>query len=100
MRESRDTDGLAHGACGARLFYGIFGRLSDVPMPRDAGDYRLLDRRVVDAINSMPERTRFMKGIFAWVGFRRPACHIPSSRAARAPAAGARAACSISPSTV
>jgi glycosyltransferase involved in cell wall biosynthesis len=54
----------------ARMFYRIFDLLSDVSMPRDAGDFRLLDRRVVDVINTMPERSRFMKGIFAWVGFR------------------------------
>lgn len=51
-------------------FYWLFDRLSDVPLPKGAGDFRLLDRRVVDVINRMPERTRFMKGIFAWVGFR------------------------------
>lgn len=53
-----------------QAFYWIFARLSDVPLPEGAGDFRLLDRRVVDVINRMPERTRFMKGIFAWVGFR------------------------------
>jgi glycosyltransferase involved in cell wall biosynthesis len=52
------------------LFYWIFDRLSDVPLPRGAGDFRLMDRRVVEVINRMPERARFMKGIFAWVGFR------------------------------
>jgi polyisoprenyl-phosphate glycosyltransferase len=69
VRESRETDSLSR-RLAARAFYWIFGRLSDVPIPRDAGDFRLIDRRVVDAINSMPERSRFMKGIFAWVGFR------------------------------
>ncbi len=69
VRESRDTDSFSR-RLSARGFYWIFGRLSDIPIPRDAGDFRLLDRRVVDAINSMPERSRFMKGIFAWVGFR------------------------------
>lgn len=54
----------------AKAFYGLFERLSDVPLPREAGDFRLMDRKVVDVINSMPERNRFMKGIFAWVGFR------------------------------
>ena len=52
------------------MFYWLFDKLSDVPLPREVGDFRLLDRKVVDAINAMPERTRFMKGIFAWVGFR------------------------------
>jgi glycosyltransferase involved in cell wall biosynthesis len=54
----------------ARAFYWVFDLLSEVPLPREAGDFRLLDRKVVDVINAMPERTRFMKGIFAWVGFR------------------------------
>ena len=54
----------------AKLFYVIMRSLSDVSMPADAGDFRLLDRAVVDAINRLPERQRFMKGIFAWVGFR------------------------------
>jgi len=54
----------------SRLFYWLFERLSEVPLPEGAGDFRLLDRRVVEVINRMPERTRFMKGIFAWVGFR------------------------------
>ncbi|PKU23524.1 glycosyltransferase family 2 protein [Telmatospirillum siberiense] len=54
----------------AKAFYWLFDKLSDVPLPREVGDFRLLDRKVVDVINAMPERTRFMKGIFAWVGFR------------------------------
>src|SRR5262249_35741102 len=53
-----------------RGFYWLFDRLSDVKLPREAGDFRLLDRQVVDILNRMPERNRFMKGIFAWVGFR------------------------------
>ncbi|MDJ0843269.1 glycosyltransferase family 2 protein [Crocosphaera sp.] len=54
----------------ANAFYRIISRISSVPIPRDTGDFRLLDRRVVDAIKTMPERTRFMKGLFAWVGFK------------------------------
>lgn len=54
----------------ARAFYWVFDHMSDVKLPREVGDFRLLDRKVVDIINRMPERTRFMKGIFAWVGFR------------------------------
>jgi glycosyltransferase involved in cell wall biosynthesis len=69
VRRSRETESFARRLF-ASSFYWIFGRLSEVPIPKDAGDYRLLDRRVVDAINAMPERSRFMKGIFAWVGFR------------------------------
>ncbi len=54
----------------ANAFYRIISRISTVPIPRDTGDFRLLDKRVVDAIKTMPERTRFMKGLFAWVGFK------------------------------
>ena len=54
----------------ANVFYRVIGRISSVPIPRDTGDFRLLDRRVVDALKQMPERTRFMKGLFAWVGFK------------------------------
>ncbi|MFO0996742.1 MAG: glycosyltransferase family 2 protein [Alphaproteobacteria bacterium] len=65
----------------SRLFYAMFDRLSEVPLPRGTGDFRLLDRKVVDVINGMPERTRFMKGIYSWVGFRQTG--IPYEEAAR-----------------
>ena len=54
----------------AKYFYRIFDRITDIPIPHDTGDFRLLDRRVVDVLVRLPERTRFMKGLFAWVGFR------------------------------
>lgn len=54
----------------AKGFYWVFDHLSDVRLPREVGDFRLMDRRVVETINRMPERSRFMKGIFAWVGYR------------------------------
>ncbi len=54
----------------ANLFYRAIGRMSDVPIPANAGDYRIMDRQVIDALKAMPERNRFMKGIFAWVGFK------------------------------
>lgn len=69
VRDQRVGQGLA-SRFFARAFYWLFDRLSEVPLPREAGDFRLLDRKVVDVINAMPERSRFMKGIFAWVGFR------------------------------
>ena len=53
----------------ARWFYYIINRLSDVEIPRDAGDFRLLSRRAVEALKSMPERHRYMKGLYAWIGF-------------------------------
>ncbi len=55
----------------AWLFYKLINRLSDISIPENVGDFRLLDRRVVDEIRKLPERTRFMKGLFAWPGFRR-----------------------------
>lgn len=55
---------------GTRWFYRIVNAGSDVPIPPDAGDFRLLDRRVRDALVALPERNRFMKGLYAWVGFR------------------------------
>ncbi|ACK72821.1 glycosyl transferase family 2 [Gloeothece citriformis PCC 7424] len=54
----------------ANAFYRVIAKISRVSIPRDTGDFRLLDRRVVEALKQMPERTRFMKGLFAWVGFK------------------------------
>jgi glycosyltransferase involved in cell wall biosynthesis len=53
-----------------RQFYRVFKRLAYVNIPVDAGDFGLIDRRVVDAINSLPEKHRFLRGLRAWVGFR------------------------------
>jgi len=53
----------------ARWFYRVINALSDVDIPRDVGDFRLLSRRAVDALLAMPERRRYMKGLYAWVGF-------------------------------
>lgn len=55
---------------GTRLFYGLLHAGSSVDMPQHAGDFRWMDRRVVDALRQMPERNRYMKGLYAWVGFR------------------------------
>jgi polyisoprenyl-phosphate glycosyltransferase len=57
----------------ARSFYRVLDRITDIPIPHDTGDFRLLDRRVVDVLVRLPERTRFMKGLFAWVGFKQTA---------------------------
>jgi polyisoprenyl-phosphate glycosyltransferase len=53
----------------AKLFYRLIRRLTDVDMPGDAGDFRLIDRRVVDAMSSMREHNRYLRGMSAWVGF-------------------------------
>lgn len=53
----------------AKMFYKILNGLSDVEIPKDTGDFRLVDRKVVDVINSMPEHNKFLRGLFSWVGF-------------------------------
>jgi glycosyltransferase involved in cell wall biosynthesis len=53
-----------------KIFYRLFRAASYVPVPLDAGDFSLMDRRVVDALNSLPETNRFLRGLRAWVGFR------------------------------
>ncbi len=69
VRGDRRSDSWAK-RLSADLFYRFMGRFSNVPMPVNAGDFRLMDRRVVEAVMRLPERTRFMKGLFAWAGFR------------------------------
>ncbi|RME08358.1 MAG: glycosyltransferase [Anaerolineae bacterium] len=54
----------------AALFYRLIFRITDVKIPLDTGDFRLLDRKVVDVLNTMRERHRFLRGMSAWVGFR------------------------------
>jgi dolichol-phosphate mannosyltransferase len=54
----------------AALFYRIIFRITDVKIPLDTGDFRLLDRKIVDVMNSMRERHRFLRGMAAWVGFK------------------------------
>jgi polyisoprenyl-phosphate glycosyltransferase len=68
-RRSRDTETWLKRTA-ARAFYDVLNRLSEVPIPEDVGDFRLFSRRAVDALNRLQERNRFMKGLFAWIGFR------------------------------
>jgi dolichol-phosphate mannosyltransferase len=65
----------------AAAFYRLLERLIDTPIPRDTGDFRLMTRRVVDQLNLMPERFRFIRGMVSWVGFAQTA--IPFERDAR-----------------
>ena len=54
----------------ARVFYRFMARMTEVDMPVDTGDFRLIDRRVVDALRRIPERNRYVRGIVSWLGFR------------------------------
>lgn len=54
----------------AGAFYRILNRLSDIEIPRDTGDFRLADKRVIEVINSLPEHNKFLRGLFSWVGFK------------------------------
>lgn len=65
----------------ARGFYRLLNRLSDIPIPLDTGDFRLMSRAVVDTLRAMPERDRFVRGMVSWVGLRQTA--LPYPRAAR-----------------
>ena len=53
----------------AKLFYKTLNALSDVEIPKDTGDFRLVDRKVIDVVNSLPEHNKFLRGLFSWVGF-------------------------------
>ena len=65
----------------ARAFYRILNRLSSTPIPLDVGDFRLMDRTVVDVLAAMPEKDRFIRGMVAWVGFKQ--CALPYKRVER-----------------
>ena len=69
VRTRRSEEGVLRRTA-ARLYYSLMRRMTHVEIPPNAGDFRLLDRKIVDVINQMPERCRFMKGIFAWPGFK------------------------------
>ncbi len=69
VRRSRRDDSLVK-RFSAYIFYRMISRLSPVNLPVDTGDFRLLSRAVIEALKRMPERRRYMKGMFAWVGFK------------------------------
>jgi glycosyltransferase involved in cell wall biosynthesis len=72
VRDNRETDSLPKRIT-ADFYYRAHNWLSNDKIPEHAGDFRLLDRKVVDVIRRMPERNRFMKGLFAWAGFKQAA---------------------------
>lgn len=80
VRDNRASDSLPKRLT-ADLYYRAHNWLSEDKIPEHAGDFRLLDRKVVDVIRAMPERTRFMKGLFAWAGFRQAS--VPYTREPR-----------------
>jgi dolichol-phosphate mannosyltransferase len=65
----------------ARCFYRLLNRLTDVPIPLDTGDFRLMSKNVASTLRAMPERDRFVRGLVSWVGFRQTA--LPYKRAER-----------------
>lgn len=80
VRESREDEGWLK-RFGSRLFYSLLRSESGVQVPPHAGDFRLMDRTVVQALMQLPERDRFMKGLYAWVGFQTEALpFMPESR--------------------
>jgi glycosyltransferase involved in cell wall biosynthesis len=69
QRVDRSTDGPIRRWLTER-FYRLFRKFGEIPLPEGAGDFRLMDRKVVEALRRMPERARFSKGLYAWVGFK------------------------------
>ena len=68
-RKKRDGES-AFKLLTAKAFYATLNKLSDVEIPKDTGDFRLVDRKVVDVVNSLPEHNKFLRGLFSWVGFK------------------------------
>ncbi len=81
VRQDRSSDSFFKRIT-AGTFYKLYNRLADTPIPHNAGDYRLLSRRAVNAVLTLPERERFMKGLFTWVGYKSVA--VPFTREKRA----------------
>ncbi|WP_075657651.1 glycosyltransferase family 2 protein [Pseudochrobactrum sp. B5] len=69
VRAKRETDTALKRAT-ANAFYSIINSISEITIPPNAGDFRLMDRAVIEALKQLPERSRFNKGIFAWLGFK------------------------------
>ena len=72
MRAERDGESWFKRSA-ARMFYRLINSISQIPIPLDTGDFRLMDRKVVDALLTLPERDRFLRGMVSWVGFSQTA---------------------------
>jgi glycosyltransferase involved in cell wall biosynthesis len=72
VRENRDNESRAKRGF-ARAFYWLMAKITKIDIPNNAGDFRLLDRKIVTSLNNFKEHTRFMKGLYAWVGFKKVA---------------------------
>lgn len=68
-RKKRDGES-AFKLFTAKAFYQTLNKLSDIEIPKDTGDFRLADRKVIDVINSLPEHNKFLRGLFSWTGFK------------------------------
>ena len=63
----------------AKIFYRLLGKLTDVDIPVDTGDFRLIDRKVCEALKQLPERSRYVRGLMSWVGFKQTAIEFERS---------------------
>lgn len=70
LRQNRNTESYLKRSC-AYLFYWLMSKITQIEIPNNAGDFRLLDRKIIDALKQFPERTRFMKGLYAWIGYKK-----------------------------
>lgn len=68
-RKTRDGESIFK-LMTAKMFYNTLNALSDVDIPKDTGDFRLVDRKVVDKMNSLPEHNKFLRGLWSWLGFK------------------------------
>ena len=80
IRENRKSDGFIKRT-SAQIFYKIYNKISDCPIPYNTGDFRLMDRKVINAVKEINEKNLFMKGLLNWVGFK--SIGIPYSRPPR-----------------
>ncbi|HAU1781513.1 TPA: glycosyltransferase [Legionella pneumophila] len=69
VRQNRSDESWLKRVC-AKIFYHLTSKINRINIPANAGDFRLLDRKIVNALQTLPERNRFMKGLYSWVGFK------------------------------